>query len=677
MAKYGKIGQNYYTVGEKNNLQQISESDILGRMGDMPGGASLDKARQAGLLQDFDPSNLSTKQIADEYNPGQSVYEVAGLELGGSKAYLRNQGQAQALGINVGGLPTGQLPVDQDFAQYLNETKQTYNPQAGFSGGSGIPSTAQYNQGVQAGTVNPQTGQPIQQIPQTQQTPRTFEEQQAILNAGVPKGTPGYNQVNNVPGQTGQTTPPQATNGFGRYVKQGKDVIDSETGKVIDQATFQKLGLNYDHLNSANPSQEMLNQGIVTTSTLPQEQNQSLQAIQGQITQTDDLVSRIMSSYVPSDRESDLQRQIDQFTNSYEAGQNKIEDQTIPMELIVGQQASLERQANQKLAGLQRELTRLGNNREGQLKALTAAYDIRRQSAQDALAFWKATAPDQLAMDENTGTAYFRNPVTGEVTATQLPGWKPKDKGYPAGIVGEYEFYADQEKQAGRKPLSFNEYQTLDANRKARANAGAAGGLTTSQLLSQVGRISDDVRSDPDVKDFVQIRDGYERVQTGAGLNNAQGDLALLFGYMKMLDPNSVVRETEFANAEAAMGYAQRVLNIPDKLIKGERLTPQARTQFTSASGALYKAKEGNYNNAINFYKNQSSTLGVDPNLVLRNFGSQSGSKEIAEADINETIQANNSMNREELINQLVGKFPEFDLDEVASYVYKLIPDKK
>lgn len=138
---------------------------------------------------------------------------------------------------------------------------------------------------------------------------------------------------------------------------------------------------------------------------------------------------------------------------------------------------------------------------------------------------------------------------------------------------------------------------------------------------ARLSRIVDDVRVDPDVKSFVEIRDGYERVQTGAQLNNAQGDLSLLFGYMKLLDPNSVVRETEFANAEAAMGYAQRILNIPAKAIKGERLTPEARKQFSSAAKDLYRRKEASYKKAADYYEGRAKADGLDPKLVMRDYG--------------------------------------------------------
>ena len=37
---------------------------------------------------------------------------------------------------------------------------------------------------------------------------------------------------------------------------------------------------------------------------------------------------------------------------------------------------------------------------------------------------------------------------------------------YGTGMIGEYNYYVAEEKKAGRKPISFNEYQTIDANRK-------------------------------------------------------------------------------------------------------------------------------------------------------------------------------------------------------------------
>lgn len=51
--------------------------------------------------------------------------------------------------------------------------------------------------------------------------------------------------------------------------------------------------------------------------------------------------------------------------------------------------------------------------------------------------------------------------------------------------------------------------------------------------------------------------------------------------------------------------------------------------------------------------------------------------KSKAEVDIKETITANKGENREKLIKKLIPVFKEFTQDEIASYVYTLIPDKK
>lgn len=58
------------------------------------------------------------------------------------------------------------------------------------------------------------------------------------------------------------------------------------------------------------------------------------------------------------------------------------------------------------------------------------------------------------------------------------------------GIIGEYNYYKAQAKAAGQMPVDFNAYQSIDANRKAKAAASAAGGtgsidLTTFDTVTQ------------------------------------------------------------------------------------------------------------------------------------------------------------------------------------------------
>jgi hypothetical protein len=64
--------------------------------------------------------------------------------------------------------------------------------------------------------------------------------------------------------------------------------------------------------------------------------------------------------------------------------------------------------------------------------------------------------------------------------------------------------------------------------------------------------------------------------------------MSRIFNYMKMLDPGSVVREGEFANAQNAAGVPDRVLNAYNNVLSGERLNPEQRKQFESQAKKLY-----------------------------------------------------------------------------------------
>lgn len=89
-------------------------------------------------------------------------------------------------------------------------------------------------------------------------------------------------------------------------------------------------------------------------------------------------------------------------------------------------------------------------------------------------------------------------------------------------------------------------------------------------------------------KGFQDVSAAFARIKSSE--DSAAGDMALIFNYMKMLDPGSVVREGEFASASNAGGVEDKIRNVYNKLLTGERLTPGQRKSFNSQAGQLYKA---------------------------------------------------------------------------------------
>lgn len=119
------------------------------------------------------------------------------------------------------------------------------------------------------------------------------------------------------------------------------------------------------------------------------------------------------------------------------------------------------------------------------------------------------------------------------------------------------------------------------------------------------------------VKTYQGVRNGYERVRASAKADSGPGDVSMIFAYMKMLDPTSVVREGEFATAENAGGVAPQLLNIYNRLLTGERLTPELRKQFLAAADQLYAETSANLQTLNEQMNSRSTGWGVDPTRIL------------------------------------------------------------
>lgn len=122
-------------------------------------------------------------------------------------------------------------------------------------------------------------------------------------------------------------------------------------------------------------------------------------------------------------------------------------------------------------------------------------------------------------------------------------------------------------------------------------------------------------------KNFRAIQEGADRVKVGADLNNGVGDLSLIFGYMKLLDPGSVVREGEFANAENAQGVPDRIRNVWNKIISGERLNPATRQEFVSAAQALANEQLQRQQRVTDQFQAIATDAGLEPSRIIMDFG--------------------------------------------------------
>lgn len=126
-----------------------------------------------------------------------------------------------------------------------------------------------------------------------------------------------------------------------------------------------------------------------------------------------------------------------------------------------------------------------------------------------------------------------------------------------------------------------------------------------------------------EVKDFRTVQSAYNSVQAAARNPSAAGDLSLIFAYMKILDPGSVVREQEFANAQNAAGVPDRIRNLYNRALNGQRLNPNQRNDFLSQANNLFQTRQQTYRGIENEYRGYAESYGVSPDRVAPTQGGQ------------------------------------------------------
>ena len=110
-------------------------------------------------------------------------------------------------------------------------------------------------------------------------------------------------------------------------------------------------------------------------------------------------------------------------------------------------------------------------------------------------------------------------------------------------------------------------------------------------------------KAEPIYKDFSDMQSAFSQVVSSLSAGTPIGDVAGATKIMKLLDPGSVVRESELAIAMAASGRMDRLQNYFSNMMSGQKLTPTQRDDFKALANELYAAAGDAYNKKRNEYR--------------------------------------------------------------------------
>lgn len=234
-----------------------------------------------------------------------------------------------------------------------------------------------------------------------------------------------------------------------------------------------------------------------------------------------------------------------------------------------------------------------------------------RKSPEFALAYRNQTAPkyvDQVRMDENGNEYYVR---------VQLPATKLPPNILPP-IYGE-EGVTTQPADMTQPQITTQPGQVTPSTQQTTPSTQPGmlkkRGLTEPDKRAREGDLRKEYNALPDVKAYNEVNTAYNQIKVATQRPSPANDLAAATKFMKLLDPTSVVRESELIMAVQASGLADRISNTGNRILNGEKLTPTQRKDFFDAATQFYKIAEDK-KRAID---TQYTNIGVESNLNYKN----------------------------------------------------------
>ena len=177
------------------------------------------------------------------------------------------------------------------------------------------------------------------------------------------------------------------------------------------------------------------------------------------------------------------------------------------------------------------------------------------------------------------------------------------------GVVGEYQAAI----AGGLIPKDTTLQQYISQVKKPLVQNIIGG----QQGLENEMKIRSAFAGEPVYKARQEMQSAYGQITDSLREASPAGDLAAATKFMKLLDPGSVVRESELYLAMQASGALDRMVNYANLRLSGQKLTPDQRKDFQSLADKLYSTATNTYNQKRNEYAGLAEAYGLDINRAV------------------------------------------------------------
>ncbi len=263
-------------------------------------------------------------------------------------------------------------------------------------------------------------------------------------------------------------------------------------------------------------------------------------------------------------------------------------------------------------------VNRLKGDASGSMAArqlLTADPIAALSAADDELESMEAQGlgklPKSFYGEKQEHTTMLQNVLTAlgpNATQEQIQGAMMQRQGLGASKDNKTTLQKDV--QAALGPDSTPEQFQAEMKRQLEIGSASAG-----SQQKQINYLRD--KSFAAQKDQRTIEAAKNKIDNLGNEMTPASSLSMIFSYMKILDPGSVVRESEYRTAQGAAAVPDQLLNFYEKVMAGTPLTPEQWEDFKTQAEKVYEGQMKASDESLGFILEQADMDGIKRERVI------------------------------------------------------------
>jgi hypothetical protein len=174
------------------------------------------------------------------------------------------------------------------------------------------------------------------------------------------------------------------------------------------------------------------------------------------------------------------------------------------------------------------------------------------------------------------------------------------------------------------KAEALSKLYDMAAKDVGKTNEAAKALASAEDNIRQEREKSDEYKKTVARRDAVAVMEAAQAEKSGAG------DIALIFSYMKSLDPGSTVMQGEYANAENAAGIDERVRAVYNKALSGQKVSDSTKAEFVKSARSILAASEKTLARKDESLRKIARQRGLNEDMIFMNPSVQVGMQELS-----------------------------------------------